>query len=358
MAAGTLPLEICTRIVHHMHPSDMPPLCRVNKGFQRVAERKLYSTLYLYDAQLAYRASLAIIANDGARGHYVKRLYFYQDPRRSSSRVPIPGQFWQTFQYALSTMTELRELLVNDPTGASTWILDPTKLKFQLHVAKLHLFWDEDMVAFLQTQSQLRHLQTMDIPESSQILPLSTECLPALEYFDGPLLVAAEVLSCPNLTHIRTTVDDGLFELIPQFVESAVISGTPLRSLHVNIIPEPFLRTTLDALTSDPKWCGRMRHLGIIVMPWGDRSGIHRHLAKLHNLYSLAFDVSFLESAPLELMHRAFAMEMHIYCPSLRRVAFWLGHHHVYPWVYHHEKWICNGVLTPGQVEEQIWLSV
>lgn len=79
---------------------------------------------------------------------------------------------------------------------------------------------------------------------------------------------------------------------------------------------------------------------------------------KLYNLHSIAFEVAHLDPAPFDIMQRAFAMEMHMYCPSLRRVAFWFGHQQVNIWLYHQNTWTPSGPRPPSQVEEQLWLSV
>ncbi|KAH8082445.1 hypothetical protein BXZ70DRAFT_1002581 [Cristinia sonorae] len=358
MTAGTLPLEILNRIVQQLRPVDLPPLCRVNKMFQRVTERKLYNNLILGDVNLAYRVYMSLIAHDGMRGPYVKRLWFYIDPRRGVTRGHLAHQFWQMMQVALSTMTELKDLLIHDPAGTATWILDPDEMRFQLHTAKFRLQWDDDMVAFLQSQHQLKHLQTLDAHDITRVVPLPEGHLRELEAFEGPLLVAAEMLSCPSLSHLRVIVDEEVFQLLPQFVENIVTSDPPLRSLHVNVIPDPVVEETLEALTVDPKCCARIQHLGVIMMPWIHRHVIHRHLTRLHNLQSIAFEVSHLDPAPIEGFQRAIALEMNMYCPSLRRVSFWFGHHQVVLWAYRQDTWTCAGVHPHASIEDQLWLSV
>lgn len=223
---------------------------------------------------MAYRACMSLLANDCVRGPYVKRFWFWMDPRRAVSRDQLPQQFWQTIQVALSTMTELKDLLLHDPSENATWILDPDELRFQLHTAKFRLVWDENMVAFLSTQTQLKHLQTLDAPDLTQVCGLPEDQLPSLETFEGPLMTAAEVLPCPRLTHLRTSIDEAVFHLLPQLIDAAVTHKTPLCSLHVNLIPETILGDTLDALTSDPKWCARVKHLGVIAMPYLEVSTI------------------------------------------------------------------------------------
>lgn len=211
---------------------------------------------------------MSLIAHDGMRGPYVKRLWFYIDPRRGVTRGHLAHQFWQMMQVALSTMTELKDLLIHDPAGTATWILDPDEMRFQLHTAKFRLQWDDDMVAFLQSQHQLKHLQTLDAHDITRVVPLPEGHLRELESFEGPLLVAAEMLSCPSLSHLRIIVDEEVFQLLPQFVENIVTSDLPLRSLHVNVIPDPVVEETLEALTVDSKCCARIQHLGVIMMPW------------------------------------------------------------------------------------------
>ena len=283
MTAGTLPVEIFNRIVQHLRIFDLPPLCRLNRAFQRVAERKLYSNLILADLNLAYRICISIVANEGFRGQYVKRFHFVLDSRRGVVRGQIPNQFWQAVQLALSTMTELKDLTIHDPLGTTTWILDPEALKFQLHTARLHLHWDEYMVAFLQTQNQLRSLLTYDAADVNEVCSLPMGYLPALQILDAPLLVAFEVLTCPDLAILRTHVDDDVFHLLPQLVENASLYGTPLQCLHVNLVPEAVLPDVLAALTTNPKMCSRMMHLGILFLPCLDVSFVS---AVIRNLVS------------------------------------------------------------------------
>lgn len=87
------------------------------------------------------------------------------------------------------------------------------------------------------------------------------------------------------------------------------------------------------------------------------RNIVHRHIAKLHYLHTIAFEVSHLEPAANEIMQRVLATEMHIYCPSLRRVVFCFGQS-ANLWVLHQETWTQTGARPSTYVEDHIWLSV
>ncbi|THH31613.1 hypothetical protein EUX98_g2594 [Antrodiella citrinella] len=361
MAARTLPLEIFARVLQHIRVPELPLLCRLNKSYQRVAERKLYSNLVLGDANIAFHVCMALLRNDGVRGAYVKRFWFWVDVRRTVSRVQLPMHFWKTIQLALVTMTELKDLLIHDPIMTNTWILDPEELddqhRFQLHHGKFRLVWDANLVAFLKTQTQLKYLMTLDATDITQVESMPAGYLQALETYEGPLLVAAELLRCPRVTHMRVAVDEEVSPLLAEFIEGAVTLDTPLRSLHFSMIPEQFLGQALEALTSEPKWCAGLKYLGVIPMPWVDHNIIHRHLLKLHNLQCIAFDVSHLEPAPIEVMQRTLTLEMHIYCPSLHRVVFWFGPQ-INLWIYHQQVWTSTGLHQFTHADDHLWLSV
>lgn len=290
MTARTLPVEVISRIVQHcLLPANIAPLCRLNKAFQAAAERRLYGELVLGDVNLAYHVCASLVSCGGAKGPYVQRFWLYTDTRRAVIRSHFPSAFWEAVQLALATMTELKELLIVDPALNNTWILDPEDVKFQLHTAKFRLVWDENMVAFLQTQPKLKHLQTMDAPDLSEVCTLPAGQLQELESFDGPLLVAAQVLSCPRLAYLRTSADSEVVHLVSQFVEAAVKADIPLRNLHVNCIPESLLSETLEAITSDPKWCTRLKHLGVIMLPFANVSDLKVSLLTIiHTLFLAA----------------------------------------------------------------------
>lgn len=82
---------------------------------------------------------------------------------------------------------------------------------------------------------------------------------------------------------------------------------------------------------------------------------IHRHLAELYKLQSLVFEASHWEP-PLEvMMQRAIVTEMHIYCPSLQRVAFYLSQQASLWTLNDQDTWTHLGTRMNAQVEEHIW---
>jgi hypothetical protein len=76
------------------------------------------------------------------------------------------------------------------------------------------------------------------------------------------------------------------------------------------------------------------------------RNGFHRRLARLGCLQQLEVDITHWKPPPNGPYQRALAMELRMFCPSLRHVVFWLNHHRFW-WSLEEE--------IPG--EPEVWLD-
>ncbi|GBE85459.1 hypothetical protein BKA93DRAFT_828851 [Sparassis latifolia] len=352
-----LPAELCNQIVHYSSQRDLFSLCLTSKALQRATEARIYECIFLRDMGVAYRACRAIVGRGGVRGAYVKRFWFSQDTRRLPPRtmVQLPPQFWQAVQDALTKMVNLDFLLLNDPANANTWVLSSPTYKFQLREASFQLPWDAEMVAFLQTQNRLRVLHTEDSFEDGPLPAITPGKLQSLQVYNGPVLVVAELMACP-LTHLQIMLEEDTAVLLGTVVTDLGRSMKTLRSLNVAFMPEHYMLETLQ-LISTSVFAPTLRHLGILPIPYDDRSEVHRCLMRLPALHVLEVDVFNWEPQPVEVFQRMLASELRIYCPSLRYVSFWVGQHHLI-WHCVDEEWTSCHFSPRHPQNETLWRTV
>ncbi|OBZ71087.1 hypothetical protein A0H81_08944 [Grifola frondosa] len=296
---------------------------------QRASEVRLYEQMALRDPKTAYLACTSVMAHNAYRAAYVRRLWIYQDTRRSSRNqsVPLPPHFWRAIQDALAHMDNLEGLLIHDPSGSNTWVLNSPDFRFQLREASFHLIWDANMVAFLETQHKLRSLSTMDAAEEGPLQPLALDTLQSLEAYNGPVLVVAELLPCP-LTHLQIAVDEETAPILPTVVADLGRAKKKLRGLNILYLPEHLVLETLQ-LISTSVFSSTLRHLGLLSWPVCERHRVHGCLMNFRCLAVMELDLTRWDPQPSLPMQLMLVTELHIYCSSLRHVIFWLGPHRI-----------------------------
>ncbi|CCL99768.1 uncharacterized protein FIBRA_01790 [Fibroporia radiculosa] len=318
-----LPAEVCSQIARYTAQADLVSLCRVCRALQRPAESELYENLVLRDALVAYQAYLALVANNGIRGTYVRRFWFLQDVRRRSIGFLRSSKFWEALQAALITTVNLEYLYILDPSARNAWILDSPDFKFQLLEANLHMAWDTHMVAFLQGQRKLRFLHVKDSLDEGPLCALGPDSLQSLAQFSGPVLVLAELLACP-LTHVQIALEEETTAaLLPTVVSDLGRVMKNLRSLNVLYWPEVILIETLE-LISVSVFGPSLRYLGTISYPMMDRHDIHRCLVPMRNLEIIDLDLTAWMPPPIDIFQRMLATELRTFCPSLNYILFWM----------------------------------
>lgn len=274
MQNHVLPAEVCARIVRHASRSDLPALCRISKLFQEPAEQKLYQTVYLHDPLQTERICSSLLAHDGKRAAYIRAINVEVDTRYGRYRPP--EQFWRRISDVFLKADNLEFAYVGDPETCRPWILDPSSVPFQLRDCLLPLAWNKHLVAFLQTQNQLRNLYvpTVDLIRDNdatirRIQPMPPDGLPNLITLEAPLLVATELLSKP-LRHVQAAIDeDG--DIFLTFLSQAARSNTTLRSLNVHSVPDFLVSDVLRLLANSPL-SAYMRHIGILHLPLNEVS--------------------------------------------------------------------------------------
>ena len=261
-SSSTLPPQVCKRIVRWARRSDLVALCLTCRALQREAEVKLYETIRSGNLLATLRACQSIVFQ-ARLGPYVRSFYVYQDNRRSQRE--LSKEFWGVVQRALSKMRSLECLVVHDPVYTNSWVLgDIARIPFQLQEARLHFYWDSNLVRFLESQNKLKSLYTFDGPDGDPSSQLEVGSLPELQIFDGSLVAAEHIVSVTtSLTHLQVVLDRGsesdLLTFIPQL--SLLASLRALNLLHLSE------RLAVRAVQLIATTCCMLRHLGLIPLP-------------------------------------------------------------------------------------------
>ncbi|KAI0073006.1 hypothetical protein K474DRAFT_1604078 [Panus rudis PR-1116 ss-1] len=355
MERSKIPSELFTHIVQHVRQPDLVALALTSKKLNQITERELYSEVILRDVPAAFRFCNSVLIKE--RYSFVRRFWFYQDHRRGHCLDKIPVPFWQLMQAALAAMSKVTDLLIFDPEAINSWILNPTRVKVQLCVAALHFTWDASLVAFLETQHRLQFLQTMEPFDNIHTPRVSPNALPNLQVFDGPLVVAAQLLSCP-LTHIRLTVHEDRVQDLFGFLSFISHSKMPVRSLEILVVYHDIVDEIMELLSSAPRFCAQIRHLGILAMDPLDHTLVLECLMKMNHLRSVEIDMSGWMAHPTPLFgQKVIVSELLTYCPSLRRVCIWVNRSRIL-WTYDGEEWVAAVATNRSVRDDSLWRSV
>lgn len=160
-------------------------------------------------------------------------------------------------------MHNLEYLLLQDVTYSNTWIFDPSEIKFQLRDARLRFMWDAHMVEFLQSQRKLRLLNISENLADLNRPKLKLGSLPLLQTFDGTIITAMQMLSCP-LTYLQMRITGDSKHHLPLLLSKLSKVHETLRSLSLLHLQDD---QTLDAVTAISAACPTLQHLGLIPLP-------------------------------------------------------------------------------------------
>lgn len=243
--------EIISRIVHFVPESQLAKFCRINGSFQRAAEPRLYDQLYLGDPSQTALACHSLANNARLAGH-VRIMWLYQDRRRTLS-----VHFWESVHQALMHTINLDVLVIIDPALSNSWILHGTS--FQLREANFRFYWDDHLVEFLQFQRRLRSLQTMSVHGEFQ-----PATLPLLQMYEGPLLVAGELLTTSPLTHLQAYFEIEALAENYLLIPNLALASKTLRTLSLLEVPEEISMGTFDRCS---KFAPQLYHIGIFPLP-------------------------------------------------------------------------------------------
>lgn len=190
--------------------------------------------------------------------------------------------------------------------------------------ARISVPWDENVTAFLNTQDRLRSLQVLaGALENVPMASLWTGALPLLTHFEGPLMVADQLLQCGvSLTHFKVILEsEDDISLLPLVVPS--LNRLPkLRSLAITHLPPEMACSTVSAICRN---CPNLQYLGYLPLPMEHRPrmSVMKMLGRLPRLAYVEFDVRHWTPPVAGLFQRPFAVELLMVARSLRSVFFW-----------------------------------
>ncbi|KAF8957208.1 hypothetical protein BDZ97DRAFT_119328 [Flammula alnicola] len=176
-----LPPELIRSIVEQVvHASDLVVLSRASRLLQEEAERLLYRSMTSEDGTTSFKF-LSSIQNCPRRATSVRIYHVHQIPY-----IQL-GCIWNLISKCLREMVNLKELGFNNYLLAAPAAIFPATCPFRLE----KFIWrrprlapsvyDEQAIAFLEGQPQLRHLRWMS---TDLICPLKTLC-PNLRILEG-----------------------------------------------------------------------------------------------------------------------------------------------------------------------------
>ena len=203
---------------------DICALARVCKGFQVVAERSLYNTLYLSGAD-ATMSVCNILANRPRVAAYVETLTIVVRDDETSGEEGAPShlseEYWISIGAGLRSTHRLLHLSFQvDFIGHSrhAWILDGCQ--FKLRSFHCDLVWDDHLVAFLNNQDELEDLYILDFPypdDPEQATPVEPQLPlspppPPVRRVVSPVPRAG---SLPKLSILECPTTDAVSVLVP-----------------------------------------------------------------------------------------------------------------------------------------------
>ncbi|KAF8875312.1 hypothetical protein BD779DRAFT_1613443 [Infundibulicybe gibba] len=354
-----LTLEAYRNIVRNVGSrADIATLSRVSKCFQHAAERSLYNTLHMRNA--AETVSLCnVLAGQPRLAGLVDALTFYlpEDAKDSEEEeeeeeeeveeaVGLPDNYWSSIARALKCTTQLRYLNIhihNSTDTSTAWILDDCT--FQLRSFHCDLLWDRHLVAFLNTQHELRDLFIIDYNDTQN----SGDTTPTTNIAPSALILPTS--SLPNLSILECTFAEAAMALVPgrpiarlktcfsrsemgakkaelALLFSAVSRSTvALESLDIAdaSYSEAFSMELLTSIVTTSATSRELRYVGTLVLPIAGKERLQFYglMMRLPHVRCAEVEVSEWEPSPSSPpAFRALASEMRLYSPTVTRVVF------------------------------------
>jgi hypothetical protein len=281
--------------------SDIAVLCRVSKTLRRVAERALYNTIYLQhpDEILALCSTLdasprlasLVDAWTIAPARLGDADYSDEGDSEEDYDQELPEGFWETVAKALQNTTKLRFLNVHSQsasTSASASILRNTT--FSLRRFHCDFDWDDDLVGFLNRQTEIVDLYILDFKPYLDPGSTTSTTAPTTFYSTSTNLHATAMsqlttLECtfaeaadaivPHrpITHLKTCFSKmeiaAKREEMIRLFSTISSSSQPIRSLDIadSSYNEPFAMELLRKVVDTKVTSSSLRYLGTLVLP-------------------------------------------------------------------------------------------
>ncbi|KAK7045773.1 hypothetical protein VNI00_007174 [Paramarasmius palmivorus] len=374
-----LSLEAYRNIVKNVRSrADIATLCRVSKGFQYVAERALYNTLYMHDVGTtmalcstlaqqprvsclveALTISLSVTSGEEDSDEEVEKAeekdeeeeeseelalalamslgsQLESDPGPTSSTGDpstagpvagdLPAEYWPSISRALQKTVALKHLniLVNGPFDTSnTWIFEGCT--FHLQGFHCDLDWNDHLVNFLRTQTNLHDLYLIDFNESQEsATATSTVVPPSIPIHNTPTNTNTSMIDTtqflPNLSKLECTFSEAALSLVPNrpvthlktcfsrtdmtekraelyLLFSKIRRSTRrLRSLDIadSSYTEAFSMEMLRTVVATAATSAELRYLGTVVLPIGGQQSRLKAVLLIVEFLAMFFSVLFV----------------------------------------------------------------
>lgn len=287
--SNQLPLEVCRRIVEHLHPMyDNPTLAALtctSRAFHPISEQHLYSSLYLFGIRMLH-ALLRAFTSIPARASYPRQMYI-----RLPERDRIPESYWTQISEVLKLGAAELELLCfigNDPeAAASSWVLRSLhNMHGRLKVLRVPFWWDTEVVGFLESDGAngLTRLETGDVPGVALVaqqmpspLMLHRDAAANLSMVEAPPAALALLVPGRPVTHVRLclgpattlhTLPSALYLLKECLSLSTAPKGVIALDLGDLTTAHPMEVYSIEVLELCPSYLPNLKFIGTINFPW------------------------------------------------------------------------------------------
>jgi len=269
--------------------ADIATLCRVSRGFRRVAERALYNTLFMRNDEGTMLLCKTLTASSRLAVH-VDALTIYlldddsddddDDDDDSDTQEQLPPTStidWVAVAGALQRTTRLRyfNVHIGNYTTSTAWVLGGCT--FQLQKFHCDFAWDSKLVAFLDTQTELEDLYIVDyqdFKDSTSQTSLSARAFHKLSMLECTFSEAAMALVPGRpITHLKTcfsrTETTAKLEEMWDLSLKLALSTRALRSIDIAdaSYTDTFSSEFLSAIVNMGSAVAELQHLGTLVLP-------------------------------------------------------------------------------------------
>jgi len=281
-----IPPEIAATIVQYAAADDLCVLARTSRALQHEAEVRIYKHIELFHGRRVFQACLKLIKHRRLAPH-VRRFvvisphgsdfdngnvisYNHQQTAQWDNR-----EYWEAMRHAIAGFRDLEYLHIADPLMSHSWVLTPPEgyagndqrtptIRRRVYDCRLYVACDEDMLTFLE-ESDIQNLTIGDISDDEPPRPLDPDSLQNLTLFDGPLIMALQLVHTP-LTHLKIILDT--VELMSSPVLPMALrelrAFSQLRSLALMNLPEKAVVASMDAISTA---CPNLVYLSLIPLP-------------------------------------------------------------------------------------------
>ncbi|KAK0201429.1 hypothetical protein DFS33DRAFT_1264422 [Desarmillaria ectypa] len=340
--------EVCQEIIRYInsrrrgYPKDLLALCQTNKAWQRESEKALYHSVRVDSLARLKQFCTTIISQPRIAELVIAFSLATQLTRYTPPSTAYLAELWKSFREALQKLPSLLSLSIAEQYAIPSWVFsseDAEECLFPFNLNSLTMYgvpYNSQTAEFICSQSDLQRLHYYADPtdedvkhahESGALSLYDGILLEELRELSGNVTVVHDILCAPcqpPITRLVMGTDEEWPNLLRVLPKLSQVRKT-LRNLAVTRIPheaavvDQFLKIIAAA-------CPDIRTLGVIPLPWLDRSVLHCTLMQMQKLTSIELVIHGGQKGwnpiPQSIMTKAFASELKMYCPSLMLVSW------------------------------------